>query len=132
MFGVLNRAQAATSAMKGCLGAMICSVFSVGEGHGVATWSIYCATKFALIGFTARCIKISVKKVCGIIEATRHPTLYREITSFVHSSFAPKFGYADADRSRWAAAQRCRLFRRFFEIHKRGVDTDEQSFSRLR
>jgi NADP-dependent 3-hydroxy acid dehydrogenase YdfG len=51
IFGVLNCTHAAIPVMKGRLGAMICSVSSVGGRYGVATWSVYCATKFAVVGF---------------------------------------------------------------------------------
>jgi NADP-dependent 3-hydroxy acid dehydrogenase YdfG len=37
--------------MKDRVGAMICSVSSVGGRYGVPTCSVYCATKFAVVGF---------------------------------------------------------------------------------
>lgn len=49
--GLLRFTQAAIPLMKGRTGAMISSVSSVGGRHGVAGWSVYCATKFAVVGF---------------------------------------------------------------------------------
>lgn len=49
--GLLQCTQAAIPLMKGRSGAMISSVSSVGGRHGVAGWSVYCATKFAVVGF---------------------------------------------------------------------------------
>ena len=37
--------------MRGRAGAMICSVSSVGGRYGVENWSVYSATKFAVVGF---------------------------------------------------------------------------------
>jgi NADP-dependent 3-hydroxy acid dehydrogenase YdfG len=51
LFGMLNCSQAAIPLMKGRDGAMISSVSSVGGRHGVPGWSVYCATKFAVVGF---------------------------------------------------------------------------------
>jgi NADP-dependent 3-hydroxy acid dehydrogenase YdfG len=51
IFGVLNCTHAAIPLMKDRVGAMICSVSSVGGRYGVPTWSVYCATKFAVVGF---------------------------------------------------------------------------------
>ncbi len=49
--GLLHCTQAAIPLMKDRTGAMISSVSSVGGRHGVAGWSVYSATKFAVIGF---------------------------------------------------------------------------------
>lgn len=49
--GLLQCTQAAIPLMTGRAGAMISSVSSVGGRHGVAGWSVYCATKFAVVGF---------------------------------------------------------------------------------
>jgi len=51
LFGLLHCTQAAIPLMQGRPGAMISSVSSVGGRHGVAGWSVYCATKFAVVGF---------------------------------------------------------------------------------
>ena len=51
LYGVLNCTQAAIPLMRGRAGAMICSVSSVGGRYGVATWSVYSATKYAVVGF---------------------------------------------------------------------------------
>lgn len=51
LFGLLNCSQAAIPLMKGRDGAMISSVSSVGGRYGVPGWSVYSATKFAVIGF---------------------------------------------------------------------------------
>ena len=49
--GVLNCTQAAIALMKGRAGAMVSTVSSVGGRYGYVGWSVYCATKFAVIGF---------------------------------------------------------------------------------
>jgi len=51
LYGVLNCTQAAIPLMRGRVGAMISSVSSVGGRFGAATWSVYSATKFAVVGF---------------------------------------------------------------------------------
>jgi NADP-dependent 3-hydroxy acid dehydrogenase YdfG len=51
LYGVLHCTQAAIPLLRGRAGAMICSVSSVGGRYGVANWSVYSATKFAVVGF---------------------------------------------------------------------------------
>jgi len=51
LYGVLHCTQAAIPLLRGRPGAMIASVSSVGGRYGVETWSVYCATKFAVVGF---------------------------------------------------------------------------------
>ena len=51
LYGVLNCTHAALPLMKGRTGAMVPTVSSVGGRHGIAGWSIYNATKFAVVGF---------------------------------------------------------------------------------
>jgi NADP-dependent 3-hydroxy acid dehydrogenase YdfG len=51
LYGVLHATHAAIPLMKGRTGAMIASVSSVGGRYGIAGWSIYNATKFAVVGF---------------------------------------------------------------------------------
>jgi NADP-dependent 3-hydroxy acid dehydrogenase YdfG len=51
LYGVLNCTQAAIPLMRGRAGAMISSVSSVGGRYGIAGWSVYNATKFAVVGF---------------------------------------------------------------------------------
>jgi NADP-dependent 3-hydroxy acid dehydrogenase YdfG len=51
LYGVLHCTQAAIPLMRGRSGAMISSVSSVGGRFGAATWSVYSATKFAVVGF---------------------------------------------------------------------------------
>jgi NADP-dependent 3-hydroxy acid dehydrogenase YdfG len=51
LYGVLNCTQAAIPLLRGRAGAMICSVSSVGGRYGVASWSVYSATKYAVVGF---------------------------------------------------------------------------------
>ena len=51
IYGVLNCTQAAIALMRGRAGAMICSVSSVGGRYGVENWSVYSATKYAVVGF---------------------------------------------------------------------------------
>ena len=52
LYGVLHCTQAAVPLMAGRPGAMICSVSSVGGRYGTASWSVYSATKFAVVGFS--------------------------------------------------------------------------------
>jgi NADP-dependent 3-hydroxy acid dehydrogenase YdfG len=49
--GVLNCTHAAIPLLRGRAGAMISIVSSVGGRYGIAGWSVYNATKFAVIGF---------------------------------------------------------------------------------
>jgi NADP-dependent 3-hydroxy acid dehydrogenase YdfG len=51
IYGVLNCTRAAVPLMQGRPGAMISSVASTGGRYGVEGWSVYCATKFAVVGF---------------------------------------------------------------------------------
>jgi len=51
LYGVLHCTQAAISLLRGREGAMISSVSSVGGRHGLEGWSVYNATKFAVVGF---------------------------------------------------------------------------------
>ena len=51
LYGVLNCTQAAIPHLRGREGAMICSVSSVGGRYGVENWSVYSATKYAVVGF---------------------------------------------------------------------------------
>ncbi|MHB8255524.1 MAG: SDR family oxidoreductase [Acidiferrobacter sp.] len=51
LYGVLNCTHAAIPLMKGRPGAMISTVSSVGGRYGIAGWSVYNATKFAVVGF---------------------------------------------------------------------------------
>ena len=51
LYGVLNCTHAALPLMKGRTGAMVSTVSSVGGRYGIAGWSIYNATKFAVVGF---------------------------------------------------------------------------------
>jgi NADP-dependent 3-hydroxy acid dehydrogenase YdfG len=51
LYGVLQCTQAAIPLLRGRPGAMICSVSSVGGRYGVPNWSVYSATKFAVVGF---------------------------------------------------------------------------------
>jgi NADP-dependent 3-hydroxy acid dehydrogenase YdfG len=51
LYGVLNCTQAAIPLLRGRKGAMISSVSSVGGRYGVENWSVYSATKFAVVGF---------------------------------------------------------------------------------
>lgn len=51
LYGVLNCTQAAIPLLRDRLGAMIASVSSVGGRYGIAGWSVYNATKFAVVGF---------------------------------------------------------------------------------
>jgi NADP-dependent 3-hydroxy acid dehydrogenase YdfG len=51
LYGVLNCTHAAIPLLKGREGAMISTVSSVGGRYGIAGWSVYNATKFAVVGF---------------------------------------------------------------------------------
>jgi NADP-dependent 3-hydroxy acid dehydrogenase YdfG len=51
LYGVLNCTHAAIPLLRGRPGAMISIVSSVGGRYGIAGWSVYNATKFAVIGF---------------------------------------------------------------------------------
>lgn len=51
LYGVLYCTQAAIPLLRGRPGAMISSVASVGGRHGIEGWSVYNATKFAVVGF---------------------------------------------------------------------------------
>jgi NADP-dependent 3-hydroxy acid dehydrogenase YdfG len=51
VIGMLNCSQAALPLMQGRPGAMIASVSSTGGRYGVEGWSVYCATKYAVVGF---------------------------------------------------------------------------------
>lgn len=50
-YGVLHCTKAAIPLMRGRAGAMISSVSSVGGRYGTENWSVYSATKFAVVGF---------------------------------------------------------------------------------
>lgn len=51
LLGLLDCTQAAIPLMRGRPGAMIASVSSTGGRYGVESWSVYCATKYAVVGF---------------------------------------------------------------------------------
>lgn len=51
IYGVLNCTYAAIPLMKDRVGAMISTVSSTGGRAGASGWAVYCATKFAVIGF---------------------------------------------------------------------------------
>jgi NADP-dependent 3-hydroxy acid dehydrogenase YdfG len=51
LYGVLNCTHEAIALMRGRPGAMISSVSSVGGRYGVQNWSVYSATKYAVVGF---------------------------------------------------------------------------------
>ena len=51
LYGVLNCTHEAIALLRGRLGAMISSVSSVGGRYGVQNWSVYSATKYAVVGF---------------------------------------------------------------------------------
>ncbi len=51
LYGVLNCTHTALPLMHGRAGAMISIVSSVGGRYGIAGWSVYNATKFAVVGF---------------------------------------------------------------------------------
>lgn len=51
LYGVFHCTHAAIPLMRGRPGAMISSVSSVGGRYGVENWSVYSATKYAVVGF---------------------------------------------------------------------------------
>lgn len=51
LLGVLNCTHSAIPLMLNRPGAMISTISSVGGRYGYAGWSVYCATKYAVIGF---------------------------------------------------------------------------------
>lgn len=51
LYGVLRCTHAAIPLMRGRPGAMISTVSSVGGRYGLPGWSVYNATKFAVVGF---------------------------------------------------------------------------------
>jgi len=51
LYGVLRCTQAALPLLRGRPGAMISTVSSVGGRYGLPGWSVYNATKFAVVGF---------------------------------------------------------------------------------
>lgn len=51
LLGVLTCTRAAIPLMHDRPGAMIASVSSTGGRYGVEGWSVYCATKYAVVGF---------------------------------------------------------------------------------
>lgn len=51
LYGVLYCTKAGIPLLRGRPGAMISSVSSVGGRHGIEGWSVYNATKFAVVGF---------------------------------------------------------------------------------
>lgn len=51
LLGLLSCTQAAVPLLRGRPGSMIASVSSTGGRYGVPGWSVYCATKFAVVGF---------------------------------------------------------------------------------
>lgn len=51
LYGVLYCTQEAIPLMRGRPGAMICTVSSVAGRHGMQGWSVYAATKHAVVGF---------------------------------------------------------------------------------
>ncbi|XGP31380.1 SDR family NAD(P)-dependent oxidoreductase (plasmid) [Klebsiella pneumoniae] len=51
LLGVLNCTHGAMPLMLNRPGAMISTISSVGGRYGYAGWSVYCATKYAVIGF---------------------------------------------------------------------------------
>lgn len=50
-YGVLNCSHAAIGLMQNRPGAMISTISSTGGRNGAGGWAVYCATKFAVIGF---------------------------------------------------------------------------------
>lgn len=52
IFGVLNYTHAALPLLKGRKGATICNVSSVAGSRSFENWAVYCATKFAIKGFS--------------------------------------------------------------------------------
>jgi NADP-dependent 3-hydroxy acid dehydrogenase YdfG len=51
VLGLMNCTKLAIPLMKNRVGAMISSVSSVGGRYGYAGWSVYCASKYAVVGF---------------------------------------------------------------------------------
>jgi NADP-dependent 3-hydroxy acid dehydrogenase YdfG len=51
LYGVLHCTHAAIPLLRGRPGAMISTVSSVGGRYGIEGWSVYNATKFAVVGF---------------------------------------------------------------------------------
>lgn len=51
LYGVMHCTQLAIPLLRGREGAMISTVSSVGGRYGLAGWSVYNATKFAVVGF---------------------------------------------------------------------------------
>jgi NADP-dependent 3-hydroxy acid dehydrogenase YdfG len=51
VIGLLECTRQAIPMMRGRPGAMIASVSSTGGRYGVEGWSVYCATKYAVVGF---------------------------------------------------------------------------------
>jgi NADP-dependent 3-hydroxy acid dehydrogenase YdfG len=51
IYGVLNCTHAALPLMRGRPGAMVSTVSSIGGRYGIQGWSVYNATKFAVVGF---------------------------------------------------------------------------------
>jgi NADP-dependent 3-hydroxy acid dehydrogenase YdfG len=51
LVGLLACTHAAIPLLKGRPGAMIASISSTGGRYGVSGWSVYCATKYAVVGF---------------------------------------------------------------------------------
>ena len=51
LYGILHCTHAAIPWLRGRPGAMISTVSSVGGRYGIAGWSVYNATKFAVVGF---------------------------------------------------------------------------------
>ncbi|GGF62460.1 clavaldehyde dehydrogenase [Azorhizobium oxalatiphilum] len=51
LLGLLACTQAAVPLLRGRPGSMIASVSSTGGRYGVPGWAVYCATKFAVVGF---------------------------------------------------------------------------------
>ncbi|WP_413729920.1 SDR family oxidoreductase [Sodalis sp. RH22] len=51
LIGLLNCTHAAIPLLQGRPGAMIASISSTGGRYGVEGWSVYCATKYAVVGF---------------------------------------------------------------------------------
>ncbi|ALK08958.1 SDR family oxidoreductase [Blastochloris viridis] len=51
LLGLLTCTRTAIPLLRGRAGAMIASVSSTGGRYGVEGWSVYCATKYAVVGF---------------------------------------------------------------------------------
>lgn len=51
LYGVLNCTHAVLPLMRERNGAMVCTIASVGGRYGIEGWSVYNATKFAVVGF---------------------------------------------------------------------------------